>query len=172
MGQWHMYVRETDIPVGGNGRILSSDSGRAHVKSWHSRKGKTSALARNSAEIERCVYPCVSHNFGPVLKHMTHPRLSQDQTLRLIGSEKIWERWQPLQLRLHWFETEVLSQDENLKGLSRINQEFPAKWRPWIHASGWCWIWTEATRSLLYWRQLPHMGAKACRNVNHHMFME
>ncbi len=85
------YVRETDIPVGGNGRILSSDSGRAHVKSWHSRKGKTSALARNSAEIERCMYPCVSHNFGPVL-NMTHPRLSQDQTLRLIGSEKIWER--------------------------------------------------------------------------------
>jgi hypothetical protein len=118
------------------------------------------------------MYPCVSHNFGSVLKHMTHPRLSQDQTLRLIGSREDLGAMAALQSRLHWFETEVLSQDENLKGLSRINQEFPRRWRPWIHASGWCWIWTEATGSLLYWRQLPHMGAKACRNVNHHTFME
>jgi len=29
--------------------------------------------------------------------------------------------------RLHWFETEVLGQDENLKGLSRINRELLAK---------------------------------------------
>jgi hypothetical protein len=29
--------------------------------------------------------------------------------------------------RLHWFETEVLSQDENLEGLSRINRELIAK---------------------------------------------
>jgi len=29
--------------------------------------------------------------------------------------------------RLHWFETEVLSQDENLEGLSRINRELLAK---------------------------------------------
>jgi hypothetical protein len=31
----------------------------------------------------------------------------------LIGSEKIWERGAALPSRLHWFETEVLSQDEN-----------------------------------------------------------
>jgi len=29
--------------------------------------------------------------------------------------------------RLHWFETEVLSQEENLEGLSRINRELIAK---------------------------------------------
>ena len=29
--------------------------------------------------------------------------------------------------RLHWFETEVLSQDENLEGLSRMNRELLAK---------------------------------------------
>jgi hypothetical protein len=29
--------------------------------------------------------------------------------------------------RLHWFETEVLSQEENLEGLSRINRELLAK---------------------------------------------
>ena len=54
-------------------------------------------------------------------------RLSQDPTFRLIGSEKIWERGAALSSRLHWFETEVLTQDENLDGLSRINRELLAK---------------------------------------------
>ena len=54
-------------------------------------------------------------------------RLSQDPTFRLIGSEKIWERGAALPSRLHWFETEVLSQDVNLEGLSRINRELLAK---------------------------------------------
>ncbi len=54
-------------------------------------------------------------------------RLSQDPTFRLIGSEKIWERGAALTSRLHWFETEVLSQDEHLDGLSRINREMIAK---------------------------------------------
>jgi len=53
-------------------------------------------------------------------------RLSQDPTFRLIGWEKIWERGAALPSRLHWFETEVLSQDENLEGLSRINPELVA----------------------------------------------
>jgi Transposase DDE domain group 1 len=47
-------------------------------------------------------------------------RLSQDPTFRLIGSEKIWDRGAALPSRLHWFETEVLTQEENLDGLSRF----------------------------------------------------
>ena len=54
-------------------------------------------------------------------------RLSQDPTFRLIGSAKIWERGAALPSRLHWFETEVLTQDENLDGLSRINRELLAR---------------------------------------------
>ena len=54
-------------------------------------------------------------------------RLSQDPTFRLIGSERIWDRGAALPSRLHWFETEVLSQEENLDGLSRINRELLAK---------------------------------------------
>ena len=53
--------------------------------------------------------------------------MSQDPTFRLIGSEKIWDRGAALPSRLQWFETEVLSQDENLKGLSRINRDLLAK---------------------------------------------
>jgi hypothetical protein len=69
-------------------------------------------------------------------------RLSQDPTFRLIGSEKIWDRGAALPSRLHWFETEVLSQDENLDGLSRINRELIAKAEAMDLPSGWCWIWT------------------------------
>src|ERR1022692_962652 len=54
-------------------------------------------------------------------------RLSQDPTFRLIGSEKIWDRGAALPSRLHWFETEVLSQEENLAGLGRINRGLLAK---------------------------------------------
>ncbi len=49
-------------------------------------------------------------------------RLSQDPTLRLIGSEKIWERGAALTSRLQSFETEVLARDENLAGLEAINR--------------------------------------------------
>jgi hypothetical protein len=116
--------------------------------------------------------PCVSYNFGPVLKHMTHPPSVARPEPPVDRFREDLGALAALQLRLHWFETEVLCPDENLKGLSRINQELPAKVEAMDPRQRWCWIWTEATRSLLYWRQLPHMGAKACRNVNHHMFME
>jgi hypothetical protein len=41
--------------------------------------------------------------------------------------EDLGFRGPALPSRLHWFETEVLSQDENLEGLSRINRELLAK---------------------------------------------
>src|ERR1700675_4074620 len=48
--------------------------------------------------------------------------LYQDPTLRLIGSEKIWERGAALTSRLQSFETEVLARDENLAGLEAMNR--------------------------------------------------
>ncbi len=54
-------------------------------------------------------------------------RLSQDPTLRLIGSEKTWERGAALTSRLQSFETELLAQEENLAGLEVINRELIAK---------------------------------------------
>jgi hypothetical protein len=54
-------------------------------------------------------------------------RLSQDPTFRLIGSEKIWERGAALTSRLQSFETELLTQEENLAGLAEINRELIAK---------------------------------------------
>jgi len=54
-------------------------------------------------------------------------RLSQDPAFRLIGSSKIWERGAALTSRLQSFETELLTQSENLAGLTRINRELVAK---------------------------------------------
>ncbi len=54
-------------------------------------------------------------------------RVSQDPTFRLIGSEKIWERGAALTSRLQSFETELLTQVENLEGLAAINRELIAK---------------------------------------------
>jgi hypothetical protein len=48
-------------------------------------------------------------------------RLSQDPTLRLIGSERIWDRGAALTSRLQSFETEMLAQEENFAGLARLN---------------------------------------------------
>jgi hypothetical protein len=54
-------------------------------------------------------------------------RLSQDPTFRLIGSHKIWERGAALTSRLQSFETEVLTQEENLAGLAALNRELLAR---------------------------------------------
>jgi Transposase DDE domain group 1 len=53
-------------------------------------------------------------------------RLSQDPTFRLIGSHKICERGAALTSRLQSFETEVLTQEENLAGLAALNRELVA----------------------------------------------
>src|SRR5215467_9106451 len=50
-------------------------------------------------------------------------RLSQDPTFRLIGSPKRWDRSAALTSTLHWFETELLTQPDNLAGLAALNRE-------------------------------------------------
>ena len=50
-------------------------------------------------------------------------RLSQDPTFRLFGSEKIWDRSAALTSRLQTFETEMLAEGENFRGLARLNRE-------------------------------------------------
>jgi hypothetical protein len=54
-------------------------------------------------------------------------RLSQDPAFRLIGSRKIWERGATLTSRLQSFETELLTQEDNLAGLAALNRQLVAK---------------------------------------------
>ena len=42
---------------------------------------------------------------------------------RLIGSPKLWDRGGALTSTLHWFETELLTREENLVGLMAVNRE-------------------------------------------------
>jgi hypothetical protein len=50
-------------------------------------------------------------------------RLAADPTFRLISSQRIWDRDAALTSTLHWFETELLTQEENLIGLMALNRE-------------------------------------------------
>jgi hypothetical protein len=54
-------------------------------------------------------------------------RLSHDPTFRLIGSRQIWEDGAALTSRVHSFETELLTQAENLAGLAAINRRLLAR---------------------------------------------
>jgi hypothetical protein len=54
-------------------------------------------------------------------------RFSQDPTFRLIGSRKIWDRGAAMTSRLQSFETELLTEEENLVGLAALNRELLAK---------------------------------------------
>jgi hypothetical protein len=54
-------------------------------------------------------------------------RLAADPTFRLIGSPKIWDRGAALTSTLHWFETELLTREENLIGLMAVNRELLAQ---------------------------------------------
>ena len=49
-------------------------------------------------------------------------RLSTDPTFRLIGSPTRWDRSAALTSTLHWFETELLTREENLVGLMAVNR--------------------------------------------------
>ncbi len=53
--------------------------------------------------------------------------LAHDPTFRLISSETIWERGAALTSRVHSFETELLTRDENLTGLAALNRELIAR---------------------------------------------
>ena len=54
-------------------------------------------------------------------------RVSADPTFRLIGSSKRWDRGAALTSTLHWFETELLTHEENLVGLRAVNRELLAQ---------------------------------------------
>ncbi|HEX9245848.1 MAG TPA: transposase, partial [bacterium] len=53
--------------------------------------------------------------------------LAHDPTFRLISSETIWERGAALTSRVHSFETDLLTRDENLAGLAVFNRELIAR---------------------------------------------
>ncbi len=61
-------------------------------------------------------------------------RLSTDRTFRLIGSPKRWDRRAALTSTLHWFETELLTREENLVGLMVVNRDLIGQVETFDHA--------------------------------------
>jgi hypothetical protein len=49
-------------------------------------------------------------------------RLCHDPTLRLIDSEKIWDRGAALTSRLQTFKIEILAEEENFADLAQLNR--------------------------------------------------
>jgi hypothetical protein len=68
-------------------------------------------------------------------------RVSADPTVRLIGSENIWERGTALTSRWHSFEPERPAEAENLAGLAAIKRELIGKPGAIGSPRGWCWTW-------------------------------
>lgn len=48
---------------------------------------------------------------------------TQNQPFRLIGSERIWDRGAELTSPLQTFKTEMLAEEENFRGLARLNRD-------------------------------------------------
>ena len=61
-------------------------------------------------------------------------RLSTDPTFRLIGSPTRWDRSAALTSTLHWFETELLTREENLVGLMAVNRDLVGQAETFDHA--------------------------------------
>ena len=50
-------------------------------------------------------------------------RLAADPAFRLINSQRIWDRGAALTSTLHWFETELLTGEENRIGRMALSRE-------------------------------------------------
>jgi hypothetical protein len=125
------------LKVDFQGSRLTSDSGLLFVRQLDERLGLSALIVENIMDGRRgkntqlplpdLLRQSICSQLAGYEDLKDAERLSQDPTFRLIGSEKIWGRGAALPSRLHWFETEVLSQEEKLEGLSRINRELLAK---------------------------------------------
>ncbi len=86
-------------------------------------------------------------------------RLAADPTFRLISSQRIWDRGAALTSTLHWFETDLLTREENLIGLMALNRETPGQKRAFgTLRSPWGLLWwqircVERRRSVRYTSQ-------------------
>jgi Transposase DDE domain group 1 len=109
-----ILVRELDERLGSSERIAQ------HVTD--SRRGKNPPLPL-ADRLRQSVYSRLAGREDV----NDAERVSQDPTVRLIGSEKIWERGAAPTSRLPSFETALLTQDENFTGLAQINRELIAK---------------------------------------------
>ena len=119
------------------GSRITSDAGLILVRELDERLGLATLIAEHLSDSRQGLN--TQFSLADLLRQSVYSRLagyedlndavrvSADPTFRLIGSPKIWDRGAALTSTLHWFETELLTREENLVGLMAVNREMLAQ---------------------------------------------
>ena len=121
------------LKVAFQGSRVTSDAGLVLVASWTNASGWGAIItehlrdSRHGLNTSVPVAPSPGQSIYSRLAGYEDlndaQRLSTDPTFRLIGSPKRWDRSAALTSTLHWFETELLTREENLVGLMAVNRD-------------------------------------------------
>jgi len=121
------------LKVAFQGSRITSDAGLILVRELDERLGLEQIIAEHLSDSRRGLN--TQFTLADLLRQSVYSRLagyedlndaarlSADPTFRLIGSPKIWDRGAALTSTLHWFETELLTREENLVGLMAVNRD-------------------------------------------------
>ena len=124
------------LKVAFQGSRITSDAGLILVRELDERLGLATLSAEHLSDSRKGLN--TQFSLADLLRQSVYSRLagyedlndavrvSADPTFRLIGSPKIWDRGAALTSTLHWFETELLTREENLVGLMAVNREMLA----------------------------------------------
>jgi hypothetical protein len=125
------------LPADFQGWRVTSDGGLILVRALDERLGFGELIEQHLTDSRRGKN--TQFGFADLLRQSVYSRLagyedlndaeklSQDPTLRLIGSEKVWDRGAALTSRWPSFETEMLAEEENFAGLGRLNRTLIGK---------------------------------------------
>ena len=125
------------LKVAFQGSRITSDAGLILVRELDERLGLATLISEHLSDSRQGLN--TQFSLADLLRQSVYSRLagyedlndavrvSADPTFRLIGSPKRWDRGGALTSTLHWFETELLTQEENLAGLRAVNREVLAQ---------------------------------------------
>ena len=143
------------LKVAFQGSRITSDAGLILVRELDERLGLETLISEHLSDSRQGLN--TQFSLADLLRQSVYSRLagyedlndavrvSADPTFRVIGSPKLWDRGAALTSTLHWFETELLTREENLVGLMAVNREVLAQARDGDAAStGSCSTWIRA----------------------------
>ena len=125
------------LKVAFQGSRITSDAGLILIRELDERLGLETLIAEHLSDSRQGLN--TQFTLADLLRQSVYSRLagyedlndavrvSADPTFRLIGSPKLWDRGAALTSTLHWFETDLLTQDKNLVGLMAVNRELLAQ---------------------------------------------
>ena len=125
------------LKVAFQGSRITSDAGLLLVRELDERLGLETLISEHLSDSRQGLN--TQFSLADLLRQSVYSRLagyedlndavrvSADPTFRLIGSPKLWDRGAALTSTLHWFETDLLTQEENLIGLMAVNREVLAQ---------------------------------------------